>query len=227
MPFTIFGLSHIVVIVITLFFSWLTFFQFRLKDQTKVQINLFLAILLGLQIIVFNSWHIFYQDFDLTRFLPFHLCTISAYISVLALILNKDWLYKLQFFWSPVAAAIALLLPEMGADENFPNFRFIEFFWSHSLIVIIAFWIIFSGKLKIKYIDVWTYFGSLVAFAFGVIFWINKKLSANYMYLMNKPNGGQMDFLPSEPYHVFGLLGIFLLVFHLQFFIWKFCNKTK
>jgi hypothetical integral membrane protein (TIGR02206 family) len=166
MPFTLFGLSHLIVIIITVALSILTYFQFKLTEQNKIKVNLFLAALLGLQIIVFNSWHIIHQDFDLTRFLPFHLCTISAYISVLALILNKDWLYKLQFFWSPVAAAIALLLPEMGADENFPNFRFIEFFWSHSLIVIIAFWIIFSGKLKIKYYDVWIYFFGLITFAF-------------------------------------------------------------
>jgi hypothetical integral membrane protein (TIGR02206 family) len=227
MPFTIFGLSHLIIIFVTIFFSWITFFQIKLGEQNKSKLNLFLACLLGLQIIVFNSWHIFHQDFDLTRFLPFHLCTISAYISVLALISNKDWLYKLQFFWSPVAAAVALLLPEMGANENFPNFRFIEFFWSHSLIVIIAFWIIFSGRLKLKYIDIWIYFVSLVAFAFGIVFWINQYFGANYMYLMKKVSGGNMDFLAHEPYHVFGLLGIFLLVFHLQFFVWKFCNRTK
>jgi hypothetical integral membrane protein (TIGR02206 family) len=226
MPFTLFGISHIVVIFITALLSWLTFFQFKLNNQNKTKVNYFLAVLLALQIVVFNSWHIIHQDFDLTRFLPFHLCTISAYISVLSLIANKNWLYKLQFFWSPVAAAIALLLPEMGANENFPNFRFIEFFWSHSLIVIIAFWIIFSGKLKLKYSDIWIYFGSLLAFAFGIVFWINKAIGSNYMYLMKK-TAGSMDFLPSEPYHVFGLLGIFLLVFHVQFFVWKFCNRTK
>jgi hypothetical integral membrane protein (TIGR02206 family) len=226
MPFTIFGLSHIIVIFITMIFCWFTYFQFKLSERNKAKIKICLTILLSLQIIVFNAWHIINQDYDLTRFLPFHLCTISAYISVIALIMNKEWLYKLQFFWSPVAAAIALLLPEMGANENFPNFRFIEFFWSHSLIVIIGFWIIFSGKLKLKYVDVWIYFIGLITFAFGIVFWINKYLGANYMYLMKK-TAGSMDFLPSEPYHVFGLLGIFLAVFHLQFFIWKFCNKTK
>jgi hypothetical integral membrane protein (TIGR02206 family) len=226
MPFTLFGLSHIIVILITVVLSWATYFQFKLSEQNKVKVNLFFAGFLALQILVFNTWHIVQQDFDLTRFLPFHLCTISAYISVFALIMNKDWLYKLQFFWSPVAAAIALLLPEMGADENFPNFRFIEFFWSHSLIVIIAFWIIFSGKLKLEYKDIWIYFASLVTFAFGIVYWINKAINSNYMYLMKRTTGS-MDFLPTEPYHVFGLLGIFLLVFHVQFFVWKFCNRTK
>lgn len=226
MPFTLFGPSHLVVIIITIAFSIITYFQFKLVEQNKAKVNLFLAGFLALQILVFNFWHIAHQDFDLTRFLPFHLCTISAYISVLALVLNKDWLYKLQFFWSPVAAAIALILPEMGADENFPNFRFIEFFWSHSLIVIIAFWIIFSGKLKIKYYDVWIYFVALITFALGIVYWINKYLGSNYMYLM-KRTAGSMDFLPAEPYHVFGLLGIFLAVFHLQFFVWKFCNRAK
>ncbi len=225
MPFTLFGSSHLVVIFLTLFFSFLTFWSRRLSVNQQSRIQLLLASILGLQIIVFNAWHLYFRDFDITRYLPLHLCSISAYISVLALLLKKNWLYKIQFFWVPAGAFLALILPDIGANENFPNFRFIEFFWSHSLIVIITFWIIFTQRLNLKYLDVWKYFGLLLSFCFGFVFWINRLIGSNYMYLMSKPSGGQMNFLPSEPYHIFGIVGIILVIFHVQFWIWKWFYK--
>ena len=227
MPFTLFGISHSIVIFFTLFLSLLTFWANKFSGKQQSTIQTFLAFLLSLQIIVFNSWHLYFGSFDITRFLPFHLCTISAYISVLALLIKKNWLYKLQFFWAPAGAFVALVLPDIGANENFPSFRFIEFFWSHSLIVIISFWIIATQNLQLKYSDVWKYFGLLLVFCFGVVFWINKLIGSNYMYLMNKPSGGQMNFLPSEPYHVLGLVGILLLIFNVQFFVWKYLVSRR
>jgi hypothetical integral membrane protein (TIGR02206 family) len=226
--FSLFGPIHIVVILITIALSFLTYFQKHLKPQAVQKTSLILSFLLFCQILAFNSWHILHQDFDLTKFLPLHLCSLSAYISTLALILNKSWLYKLQFFWATIPALIALLLPDMGKGENFPSFRFVEFFWSHLLIVVIAFFIIFGGKLQLKYLDIWKYFGVLIVFAFGIVFPINKVLGGNYMYLMSRPTGGQMDFLPQEPFHTFGLLTIFLVVFHLQYWIYKlFVGRIK
>ncbi len=227
MPFTLFGTSHIIVILITVLLSFATYFQNRLELKNRTLLKNILALLLATQIIVFNSWHLFHQDFNITQFLPFHLCTISAYISVFALLFEKQILYKLQFFWGLIPATIAFLLPDMGAAENFPNFRFIEFFWSHSLIITTSFWIIFGGKMSLKYKDVWNIFGILISFAFGFVYWINQYLGSNYMYLSKRTSGGQMNFLPREPYHIFGLLGIFLIVFHLQFWIWKFFNPVS
>ena len=227
MPFTLFGFSHLTVIIVTVFFSYLTFFQKRISTNNRKIIKNALVTLLILQIIVFNSWHLVHNSFEIQRFLPLHLCSLSAYISVFALAFNNQWLSKLQFFWGLVPASIALFLPEMSANENFPHFRFIEFFWSHSLIIITTFWIIFSGKLRLKYRDIWIIFVLLNAFAFGFVYWANQIFGSNYMYLMRKADGGQMNFLPAEPYHIFGLLGIFLLVFHLQFWIWNYFDKRN
>lgn len=227
MPFTLFGISHLILIFFTILFSVSTFWANKLSSKQQSIVQVFLGLLLLTQIIVFNSWHLYFKDFDFARFLPFHLCTISAYISVFALLFKKNWLYQLQFFWAPAGASVALVLPDIGANENFPSFRFVEFFWSHSLIVIISFWIIATHNLKLKYSDVWKYFGLLLAFCFGVVFFINKLIGSNYMYLMNKPIGGQMNFLPSEPYHILGLVGILLLIFNIQFFVWKYFEEKN
>jgi hypothetical protein len=45
------------------------------------------------------------------------------------------------------------------------------------------------------------------------------------MYLERRANGGQMGFLPSEPWHVIGLIAIFCVVFHLEFWFYKLVSK--
>ena len=45
------------------------------------------------------------------------------------------------------------------------------------------------------------------------------------MYFVHKPNGGQMNFLAAEPFHIAGLMIIVNLVFHLEFGLYKLIKK--
>ena len=113
----------------------------------------------------------------------------------------------------------------MSRSDGFGSFRFLEFFWSHVLIVWASLLIVAVVKPKIKYRDLWVSYVILVVSLIPVSL-INWLSGGNYMYLVSRPSGGQMNFLPSEPYHIIGLMILANLVFHLEFVIAKSLTKS-
>jgi hypothetical integral membrane protein (TIGR02206 family) len=226
--FKIFGVSHLSVIGLLLIVGLLIWFWFGKMSMT-VKKNFKWIFIFGLilQLLAFNGWHLYFGSFDPARFLPFHLCTISVYLIIFALITDNNFLNKLVLFWSPLSAFVAILLPDMSANENFPSFRFVEFFGSHLLIIWSCVYILRIIRPKIILKDFLVCFACLIAIL-PFVYFINLFLKSNYMYLMSRPAGGQMNFLPIEPWHVLGLIVIFAVVFFVQFLFYKSQNiKTN
>jgi hypothetical integral membrane protein (TIGR02206 family) len=225
--FKIFGISHLTVLGLLLVVGLLIWFWLN-NTSPRIQKNFKWVLIFGLilQLIAFNGWHLYFGSFDTARFLPFHLCTISVYLIIFALITNNNFISKLVLFWSPVSAFIAIALPDMSANENFPSFRFIEFFGSHLLIIWSCVYILRIVKPTVILKDCMISFGCLIA-TLPFIYCLNLFLKSNYMYLVSRPAGGQMNFLASEPWHVLGLIAIFAVVFFIEYLIYRFKNKLS
>jgi hypothetical integral membrane protein (TIGR02206 family) len=225
--FKIFGTSHLVILAILLIGSLLIWFLIpKLNSNTqKLTKNLLLAGLI-LQFVVFNLWHWYFGTYDVTRFLPLHLCTISAILLIFTLIFDNKFVNKLVLFWSPVSAFLAIALPDMNASENFPSFRFLEFFGSHVLIIWAVIFIFRVQKTLANFKDLVVSIVILIV-TLPFIYLLNLWIGSNYMYLMRKPNGGQMDFLPAEPWHVAGATGLVIIVFFLEFLVYRFSSKAE
>jgi hypothetical integral membrane protein (TIGR02206 family) len=225
--FSIFGPTHLAVLgflLIGILLIW--FFLPKLGSPTQ---NLVRKTILGgliVQFIVFHSWHLYLQDYDITRFLPFHLCTISVALLIYTLVFNNKFINKLVLFWSPVSAFLAIVLPDMNASENFPSFRFLEFFVSHVLIIWAVIYIFRIQKLVVSFKDFVISCLTLIAIL-PFIYLLNLTIDSNYMYLMNKPSGGQMDFLPNEPWYIPATLGIVFGVFFLEYLVYRFSSKAS
>jgi hypothetical integral membrane protein (TIGR02206 family) len=219
--FKVFGISHLVVLCLLLLVSLLIWFWLENKSLLYQKTFKYILIIgLALQLLAFNSWHLYFGTFDPARFLPFHLCTISVYLIIFTLIAKNNFINKLVLFWSPISAIVAIALPDMSASENFPSFRFIEFFGSHMLIIWSCVYILRIVKPKMIFRDCVISFACLVAIL-PFVYGINLLINSNYMYLMSRPAGGQMSFLPSEPWHVTGLSTIFAVVFVLEYLVYR------
>ena len=225
--FKLFGISHLAVLSLLFVVSMVIWFWLQKQSlNIKYFFKQFLIAGLILQLLAFNCWHLYFGTFDIVRFLPFHLCTISVYLIIFALITNNNFVNKLVLFWSPVSAFVAIALPDMSASENFPSFRFIEFFGSHLLIIWACVYILRVVRPKIMLRDCTVGFACLIA-TLPFVYVINSSLKSNYMYLASRPVGGQMNFLPSEPWHVLGLVAIFAVVFCIEFLVYSFQNKNS
>ncbi len=224
--FRIFGSSHLAVLGLLFLFSLAIWFWLS-KCPSRFQKYLKFALIGGLilQLLAFNSWHFLHQTFDITRFLPFHLCTISVYLIIYTLRFNNNFVNKLVLFWSPISAFVAITLPDMSANENFPSFRFVEFFGSHLLIIWSCVYILGVVKPKIEFKDCLISFACLIS-VLPLVWGINYIFKSNYMYLMSRPAGGQTNFLTNEPWHVLGLIVIFGIVFFVEYLFYKTQNTN-
>jgi hypothetical integral membrane protein (TIGR02206 family) len=227
--FTLFGQLHLLVFL-SLFIGTILVFLFRSNPLLRY----FLAAVLIAQLVAFNGYHILRGDYDIYRYLPLHLCTVSAILCPIALLTKNTILNNLVLFWGLIPAFLAIALPDMGKNEGVLTFRFWEFFVSHVFIVLTAIYISFhtDSKFKIKNFDTWkmiiiAYF-TLVLYAIGIVMPINYVLGngANYLYLVNKASNG-MGFLPNAPLYVPALFALSFVVFVLEAIIYMILNHFK
>jgi uncharacterized membrane protein YwaF len=134
--FTPFGPSHLLVLTITFVLSmsmiwvrWQTLFFKKVVQYTILSILVF-------QVLLFNFYHIIQNDFDIARFLPFHLCSISIYLTIASLIWDNKTLHKATFFWAPVGALAALLFPDIGSKENIFYINPLDFIFNNTVSII-------------------------------------------------------------------------------------------
>ena len=180
--------------------------------------------------IIYYFWNHFTQGtFTLAKYLPLHICNLSTYLLVIAILgikLNKKWSSQyatLVYYWSLIPASLALIFPDLQSRDIW-NFEFIEFFWSHTLIVAGCFYLLFFGNLKTNFKFVPLAIVILAVFGLGLIYPLNLALGSNYMYLNRLTATGPMSQFPTPPLHL--LVFIFLLLFFYsgQFLVLRILN---
>jgi hypothetical integral membrane protein (TIGR02206 family) len=225
-PFSFFGPSHLFVIIFT--FIGLACIFFARKSSTRSQqiLRYGIAGTLIFQIILFNGWHIYHSSFLIGSYLPFHLCSISAYLTIIALLRRNNFFSGLTYMVAFVSAFLAIVSPDVRPDQNFPEFRFIEFFLSHVFIIFGVWCLLVVDKITITYRQLWVSFSLLFGYMI-LVFPINKITGGNYLFLNSKPtSGGLFALFPPEPYHILVLVPLTLLIFHIQFGFYKLVNKA-
>jgi hypothetical integral membrane protein (TIGR02206 family) len=179
------------------------------------------------QALLFNGWHIYHGTYLIGSYLPFHLCSISLYLVVFSHITKKPFLTSLTYYVSTISALLAIISPDVRPDQNFPEFRFIEFFLSHTFIVIGVAYLVFVDKITATYKQLWVSFGILFTYML-LVFPINWVTGGNYLFLNQKPgSGGLFALFPPEPYHVLALIPATLLVFHIEYILYKLFQNLR
>jgi hypothetical integral membrane protein (TIGR02206 family) len=209
--FVPFNLAHNLVIFITIavcgiIFKWSKF----LNPKDQFRLRFLIAGLLILQIVSFNVYYIFTNSFDLRFHLPFHLCSISAYLTAIALLLNRPKLNTMQFYLAPIGASVGLLFPDTINLQNFPSFRFLEYFTSHSLIIIGTCYLLVNSKIIADFKNFvyacFSMFGLLIT-----AFFANSVFDGNYFNLRFAPNTSFITYLGSNYIYFLIVIGYSLM----------------
>jgi hypothetical integral membrane protein (TIGR02206 family) len=226
-PFSLFGFSHLLVIAFLLISVIFIYVTRNANDRFKQITRIAICSTLIFQALLFNGWHIFHGTYLIGSYLPFHLCSISLYLVVFSLITKNPKLTALTYYISFISALLAVISPDISQNQNFPDFRFIEFFLSHVFIEIGLAYLVFVDKIKANYRSLWVSFGVLFGYML-LVFPINKLTGGNYLFLNQKPGtGGLFALFPPEPYHVLALIPAALLVFHLEYLLYKLFAKIR
>jgi len=219
-PFILFGTGHLisisVIVLINLSFIWLRKSENqKLKDRVRYLIVAFLLISEG-------SWHIWkiaIGEWTIQTHLPFHLCAVLVWTSIIMLLTKNYHIYEFAYFLGIAGASQAVLTPEAGI-YGFPHYRVLQTLTAHGSVVTAAiFMTVVEGYRphwsSFKRVFIWTNIYMVVVTA------INLLIGSNYLYTLQKPASASLiDMLGQWPWYLLSLEFVALFLCLLLYLPW-------
>jgi hypothetical integral membrane protein (TIGR02206 family) len=210
--FHAFGLSHLVVIILTIALPFVLAFVVHRTKSKRLERSICLTIS-ALLLINYFAYLIVARQFGVAawqKMLPMQLCDWAMAVIIVAFWTgSRRWL-EIAYFWGIGGTLQALITPNLRF--GFPDLRFISFFVAHSGIIIgIIFLMLIYGfrprPIGILRTFAWTEVYFVIAFAIDLL------TDENYGFLLHKPEATSLlNFLSdSRP--------LYLLEFHVLSFL--------
>ena len=132
--------------------------------------------------------------------LPLNLCDWATIAVAVTLIVPNRTSFELSYFWALAGTLLASITPDLEYD--FPDWRFLFFFFYHAIIITSVLYLTFALRMKpekgaIGRVSLWTL--AYVAVA-GTADWL---LGTNYGFLRAKPSVATLfDRMPPWPWYI-------------------------
>jgi hypothetical integral membrane protein (TIGR02206 family) len=132
--------------------------------------------------------------------LPLNLCDWATIAVVVTLFHPNQRSYELSYFWALAGTLLASITPDLEYD--FPDVRFIFFFFYHAIIIASVLYLTFGLGMRpvagsIRRVILWTL--SYIAIA-GTADWL---LGTDYGFLRAKPHVATLfDSMPAWPWYI-------------------------
>jgi len=213
--FTMFSLSHLVPVALTVAAVVLIVVgRRRLLTMRRFDrgFRIVFAVVPIAMELTFNFWAIA-RGGTAAVFLPFGLCTLSMYLTSVALLTRSDALAKVIFPWAVAGALLSLVVADL--DYDFPHFRYFHYFGNHSMFLLANVYMQATSKTRFTYRHLLTSCGILLAIAVPMYF-LNRLWGTNHMFLAAVPD--EVAFLyawAGDPWWVFVFGFSIFLLFHL------------
>jgi len=217
--FEAYSIEHFAPILITAFIGIVLIrIAMRSQDSTQRLIGMLIGLIPFLSVTARMIYLLIVGEFTIQGDLPLHLCRLIALLAPFVMYYKWRMWLGIFYFWIFIGTLGANILPDL--DDGFPSLDYFLFWFLHSILVILPFYIVFVYRVKIQLKDLVITF--IATNLFLLIWWfLNLSIGSNYFYTMEKPNtGGLLDFLGEYPFFLlYGQLLIlgFLLVFYLPF----------
>jgi hypothetical integral membrane protein (TIGR02206 family) len=217
-PFQLFSTEHLFTLFIigllaVCLFVFRRFFGFN--RRIRFMCNL-LAFLLIISDISYHIWAVSYDVWSLRESLPLELSDLSVLLAIVMLFTRSVSLFQFLYFAGIGSSIQAMVTPDLGV-YSFPHFRFIEFFVSHGGVFLACIFMVVVERYKPTFFSLWMTF--ILVNLYGVcIFFINRMLDANYLYMMKKPaNASLLDFLGPWPWYLLSVEAVIIVSFLLLY----------
>ncbi len=218
--FQAFGAQHLVVIALTLALPVLLSLLASRTAAESVRRRIahgLAGLLLANEVVL---WGYRIAEIGLMRFaqyhLPVHVCGIAVLATAATLLFRNQSSYEIAYFWGLVGSANAVITPG-GMDAVFPEYRFFQYFISHSGIVVGTLFATWGLRMRPTLGGLLRAFVWLNALA-AVAAVLNFLLGSNYLYLCAPPGNtvSPFFFLP-WPWYIPSLeligLSLFFVVY--------------
>ena len=172
------------------------------------------AVILISRAILVHPYVHFTVGWDINSGLPLHLCGMAAILSGIVLLVKKQLMFELVYFWGIPGAFHSLITPEF--TQGWQGLMFIEYYISHGGIILSALMCTMLLGFKPRKGSWWKVFlGSQILLP--IVGGINWLLDANYMYICAPPIVDNPFIIGDFPEHLIGLEIAGLLHFALVY----------
>ena len=218
--FTLFNLPHIIVLILTVVFSFAFAYTARKFPSTEKPISWTLIIIIILTTSAFITDKYVNGYLSIKGDLPMQLCDWVIILVIITFITRSQYSYETAYFWAMGGTLQALITPDITV--NFPSPGFIIFFANHASIIISIIYFTFAFRLRpypvsIRRTFIWTQVYFISALLINII------LGANYGFIMYKPEQGSiLNFMGPWPYYLISLEILALIsffIYYLPFYI--------
>jgi hypothetical integral membrane protein (TIGR02206 family) len=137
---------------------------------------------------------------DLASALPLQLCDAAIFVATAALILRKQLLVEVTYFWGLAGTIQAVITPDL--PQHFPTFPFFQYYVAHGGIVAAALFLVVGLGQWPRRDAVLRVAGITIVYAL-LVGAIDAATGANYMYLRSKPaSASLLDLLGPWPVYI-------------------------
>ena len=215
--FTLFGLQHILTILITIF---LFYTIYKAKDKLVIlfkkkqkMIRIIIMVILALNMLIYRVSYMYYGIYQIEIHLSLYYCHIVNYLVILSLLMDYDKFYKIVYGLSWIGAIWVILFPDVSGGID--CFIFYTSFISHNLLLVFVTFILVVKKLKYNFWDfikstLWCaviiIFTYLVNYDFGTNFNTLDSILGKYLYFNNAILGYLCLFIMGSVGNIIGLI---------------------
>jgi len=226
-PFHLFGTGHLIALAVIVLIN-LSFILLRRSRNQKLKDGVRYGIA-AVIVLAEGSWHIWniaIGAWTIQTHLPFHLCAVLVWSSLVMLLTKNYRIYEFVYFLGLAGAAQALITPEAGI-YGFPHFRVFQTLFAHGAIVTGAvFMTVVEGYRptwkSFKQVIIWLNVYALVVTGINVL------IGSNYLYTLHKPETASlMDFLGPWPLYLVALELLALFFCFLLYLPWIIKDRTQ
>ena len=182
LSFVKFGLSHILILIVSTLISYMII---KHKEENR-RFEVFIGRVLIIQQAVLYMWYITNNYHVLTQGLPLYHCRIAILSLSTGLLFNKVVLMKLGAYWGIVGSIIALIIPADMDPFMFPHITSVSYFVGHMFLLWGSIYVLYVKKVEITKIDL----KKILAFTniyCVVIFMFNCMAHSNYGFMNSSP----------------------------------------
>ncbi|MCA9779271.1 MAG: TIGR02206 family membrane protein [Candidatus Eremiobacteraeota bacterium] len=209
-PFRLFGVQHIIALILVVAASALAF------QAGRSRFTDLLNRLGALFFIAYGAtlwWYKLADGLDWEYDLPLQLCDLIYLICLACFFVPKPLLVTLATYWGLGGTVQALLTPDVG--QAFPSPEFVIFFVGHSAIIVAIFFLL--GRAPHQELAGWKGLKTSFLWLLGYVALagtFNKLLKVNYGYLSAKPEAASvLDMMGPWPVYVLAGLTFALVLF--------------
>lgn len=219
-----FSPAHLIPLVAIVVGVWLLYHHrerlrsFRYERSIRIAIaGLAIALEVSVQL-----WQVAHGRWDFAESLPLHLCRLTSYLGIYAILSRNGKIFEVAYFWS-LAGVVSVLFPDI--NHGVDRFRYWHFMLSHMLFFYVYMYLLFVSGLRLTFRSFVKSYLTLVLLA-SLVIPINWIFQMNYMYL-REPGDTPFVIFAGHGYgwYLVGCISLVTLVIALWYLPIHFYNR--